>query len=101
MSYETWWTIHLYTYLAIGLSFMHQVLTGPMFIGHPLNKAYWTFLYVAAAAIIILWRFAIPTVRSLRHNLRVEQVVVEGPGVVSIIMKGRGLDRLGAQGGIE
>ena len=99
MSYETWWTIHLYTYLAIGLSFMHQVLTGPMFIGHPLNKAYWTFLYFAAAAIIILWRFLIPTVRSLRHNLRVEQVVVEGPGVVSIIMKGRGLDRLGAQGG--
>jgi len=99
MSYETWWTIHLYTYLAIALSFMHQVLTGPMFIGHPLNKAYWTGLYLAAAAVIILWRFVIPWVRSLRHNLRVEQVVVEGPGVVSIIMKGRGLDRLGAQGG--
>jgi DMSO/TMAO reductase YedYZ heme-binding membrane subunit len=30
MSYETWWTVHLYTYLAIALSFMHQVLTGPM-----------------------------------------------------------------------
>ena len=27
MSYETWWTIHIYTYLAVGLSFMHQVLT--------------------------------------------------------------------------
>ena len=99
MSYETWWTIHLYTYLGIALSFMHQVLTGPMFIGHPLNKAYWTGLYIAAAVVIILWRIAIPTFRSFQHNLRVEQVVVEGPGVVSIIMKGRNLDRLRAQGG--
>jgi predicted ferric reductase len=99
MSYETWWTIHLYTYLAVALGFMHQVLTGPMFAGHPLNKLYWEGLYIATAAVILLWRFVIPVARSLRHNLRVDQVVVEGPGVVSIVMRGRHLDRLGAQGG--
>ena len=99
MSYETWWTIHLYTYLAIALSFMHQVLIGPMFLGHPLNKLYWQFLYIASAAIIIIWRAVIPTTKSFRHNLRVEQIVVEGPGVASIVMKGSGLKRLGAQGG--
>ena len=99
MSYETWWTIHLYTYLAVALGFMHQVLTGPMFTGHPLNKIFWEGLYIASAAVILLWRFVIPIVRSLRHNLRVDQVVVEGPGVVSIVMRGRNLDRLNAQGG--
>jgi predicted ferric reductase len=99
MSYETWWTIHLYTYLAIALSFMHQVLTGPMFIGHPLNKLYWQFLYVGAFVVIVVWRAAIPTFRSFSHGLHIEKVVVEGPGVVSVIMKGRGLDKLGAQGG--
>jgi len=99
MSYETWWTIHLYTYLAIALSFMHQVLNGPIFVGHFFYKLYWTFLYVAAAATIVLWRVIIPTARSLRHNLKVEQVVAEGPGVVSIIMRGRKLDELSAQGG--
>ena len=99
MSYETWWTIHLYTYLAIALGFMHQVLTGPMFIGHPLNQMYWKGLYIAAAFVIIWWRFVIPTARSLRHNLRVDQVVVEGPGIVSIVMRGRQLDKLNAQGG--
>ena len=99
MSYETWWTIHLYTYLGISLSFMHQVLMGPMFLGHPLNKAYWTGLYIAAGAIIVLWRFLIPTVRSLRHNLRVEQIVHEGPGVISVVMRGRKLNKLNAQGG--
>ena len=78
---------------------MHQILTGPMFIGHPLNKAYWEILYLYAAAIIIVWRFVIPTGRSLRYNLKIEKIVNEGPGVTSIIMKGRKLDKLGAQGG--
>ncbi len=99
MSYETWWTIHLYTYLAIALGFMHQVLTGPMFTGHPLNKYFWEGLYIATAVVILLWRIVIPIARSLRHNLRVDQVVVEGPGVVSIVMRGRRLNQLHAQGG--
>ena len=58
IKYETWWTIHLYTYIAIAFSFMHQVLTGVMFIGHPLNRAYWTGLYIFVAATIALTRFS-------------------------------------------
>jgi predicted ferric reductase len=99
MSYETWWIIHIYTYLAIGLSFMHQVLNGPMFIGHPLNRLYWTVLYISMSFSIVVWRIGIPVARSLRHNLRVERVVVEGPGVISIIMRGRKLHKLAAEGG--
>jgi predicted ferric reductase len=99
MSYETWWIIHTYTYLAIGLSFMHQVLNGPMFIGHPLNRMYWTVLYVSMSFSIVVWRVGIPVARSLRHNLRVERVVIEGPGVISIIMRGRKLHKLAAEGG--
>ena len=99
ISYETWWTIHIYTYLAVGLSFMHQVLTGQMFLGHPLNKLYWQLLYATVVFVLIYWRFVIPIGKSIRHNLKVEKVVVEGPGVVSIIMKGRRLDKLKAQGG--
>lgn len=99
MSYETWWTIHLYTYLAISLSFMHQVLTGPMFVGHPLNKIFWQMLFGLVAFILIFWRLVLPTMKSIIHNLKVEQVVIEGPGIVSIIMHGRNLDKLNAQGG--
>ena len=99
MSYETWWIVHIYTYFAIAASFMHQVLNGQMFIGHPLNRAYWTLLYVLMAFSIVYWRFGVPLVRSMKVNLKVEKVVVEGPGVVSVIMKGRNLDQLGAQGG--
>ena len=99
MSYETWWIIHVYSYIAVAASFMHQVVNGQMFIDHPLNRAYWTFLYVAMAFAIIWWRIGIPLGRSLRHNLRVEKVVVEGPGVISVVMKGRKLTELAAEGG--
>ena len=99
MSYETWWIIHVYTYLAIAVSFMHQVLNGQMFVGHPLNRLYWTMLYVLMALAIVVYRFGIPLVRSLRHNLVVDRVVVEGPGIISVIMRGRKLHRLAAEGG--
>jgi predicted ferric reductase len=99
MSYETWWTVHALTYAAIALGFMHQVLTGPMFIGHPLNKYYWEGLYIASGAVIVLWRMLIPAMRSLRHSLKVDHVTIEGPGIVSVVMRGRNVERLRAQGG--
>ena len=99
MSYETWWIIHIYTYIAIAAAFMHQVLSGQMFIGHPLNRLYWTALYISMAAAVIIYRIGIPLVRSLRVNLVVERVVDEGPGLISVIMKGRNLKTLAAEGG--
>ena len=99
MSYETWWTIHLYTYLAIALSFMHQIRTGPMFMFHPISKWYWIGLYLISAGIVLYWRFAIPIYRYFRHELRIHKIVDEGANMVSVIMRGRDLDRMKAQGG--
>ena len=99
LSYEAWWIIHVSTYAAIALSFTHQVLNGPMFIGHPLNKAFWIFLYGSMVFSILYWRFAIPAFRSFRHGLKVEKIVNEGENMVSVIMRGNNLDKLGAQGG--
>ena len=99
MSYETWWIIHIYTYIAIAASFMHQVLNGQMFVGHPLNRLYWTALYILMAAAVIVYRIGYPLVRSLRVGLVVEKVVVEGPGLISVIMRGRNVKLLKAEGG--
>jgi predicted ferric reductase len=99
MSYETWWIVHIYTYAAVALSFMHQVLNGSMFVGHPLNRWFWTALYVVMGASVLYWRIGLPLVRSMRHNIKVDRVVIEGPGVVSVIMRGRKLHMLAAQGG--
>ena len=46
LSYETWWTVHLYTYLALVLAFSHQVATGASFVDHPLAEAWWTTIWV-------------------------------------------------------
>jgi ferredoxin-NADP reductase len=78
---------------------MHQLLTGAMFIGHPLSRAFWISLYALTAVTIIYWRVWIPIYRSLRHDLRVAQVIEEGSNIVSIVMKGRNLDKLKASGG--
>ena len=99
MSYESWWVIHLYTYLGVALAFMHQILTGSMFISHPLARYYWISLYVSVVFAILYWRILLPLIRSIKHRLKVEQVVVEGPGVVSIHISGVGIDKLNAQGG--
>ena len=99
IKYETWWVIHLYTYLGVALSFMHQILTGGMFIGHPLNRAYWIGLYVAVVVAIVTWRIAIPTIRSIRHHLVLSKIEVEGPGVISMYVSGKNISQLGAQGG--
>jgi predicted ferric reductase len=99
MSYETWWIIHIYTYAAVALSFMHQVLNGSMFVGHPLARWYWTGLYVLMGVSVLYWRIGVPLVRSLRLNIKVDRIVIEGPGVVSVIMRGRKLHTLAAQGG--
>ena len=98
-SYETWWILHVLTYGAVASAFMHQIQNGQMFIEHPLNRAYWIGLYVLMAFSVVWCRILMPVARSLRHDLRVESVVEESPDVYSVIMKGRDLVKLGAEGG--
>ena len=54
MAYETWWSVHLYTYLALFLSFSHQVDTGASFVGHPAARAWWTALWVGTLALVVV-----------------------------------------------
>jgi predicted ferric reductase len=97
--YETWWSIHLYTYLALLFAFPHQVDTGASFVSHPLASIWWTALWVGLLAAVLYWRFAVPVIRSLRHRIRVAGVVRESDDVVSVVLEGRHLDRLPVAGG--
>lgn len=99
LRYETWWAVHLYTYLALLFAFQHQVQNGASFAGHPLATLWWTALWVALLAAVLAWRLALPVVRSLRHRIRVVEVVRESRDVVSIVLEGRRLDRLPVAGG--
>ncbi|MGH3158128.1 MAG: ferredoxin reductase family protein, partial [Streptosporangiaceae bacterium] len=96
---ETWWSVHLFMYLAIALSFAHVLVLGPAFVGHPLTQLVWWVVWLATAGLVLAYRIGLPVVRSLRHRLRVVEVRPEGPGVVSVICTGRRLDRLAVSGG--
>lgn len=96
---ETWWAIHLGMYLALALAFAHQIALGPSFVGHPLTTAVWSAAWAASAGIVLLFRFGLPLWRSIRHALRVVEVRPEGGDVVSVIIRGRRLERLRVAGG--
>ncbi|MBC7644824.1 MAG: ferric reductase-like transmembrane domain-containing protein [Thermoleophilia bacterium] len=99
MKYETWWIVHLYTYLAVALSYSHQLATGTPFIGHPIARTFWIGLYLLTLGVVLSFRVALPVWRSMRHQLRVVAIHAEAPGVISIVCRGRKLNRLPVAGG--
>jgi predicted ferric reductase len=99
MAYETWWSVHLYAYLALFLSFSHQINTGASFVGHPVARAWWTAIWVGTLVTVVAARIGLPVWRSLYHRMRVVDVTAEGPDTISVVMEGRRLDRLPVYGG--
>jgi predicted ferric reductase len=99
LTYETWYYIHLYAYLGMALGFAHQLVIGTDFLSDPMAQAYWIGLYVVTIVAIVVFRVGQPIQLFLRHRLQVAGVAVEAPGVVSVYVTGRRLDRLTAQAG--
>jgi predicted ferric reductase len=99
LAYETWHWIHLYAYLAIALATAHQLVVGSDFMHDPLARVYWLSLYFVTAGLVLAFRIGQPIALSLRHRLRVANVVHEAPGVVSVYLVGRGLQSLAVRAG--
>lgn len=98
LSYETWHGVHLLTYIAIALSFAHM-LAGPNLAGQMTVQILWTLLYAYAFALVLRYRVLGPIGTLWRHRLRVEAVIPEAPGVVSLVLRGRFVSELGVQAG--
>jgi predicted ferric reductase len=99
LRYETWWTVHLYFYLALALSFAHQIVTGVAFVGHPLARGFWITIWAATAGTVLVFRFGLPIWRNVRHRLKVSSVVEEAPGIYSVTCVGHNLSDLAVSGG--
>jgi predicted ferric reductase len=99
LRYETWYFIHLYTYLAIALSFSHQLATGNEFTTHPAYRALWVALYVVTFGVLLVFRVLVPIRDGFRYQLRVAAVEPESPDAVSVWMTGRHLERMRAESG--
>jgi predicted ferric reductase len=97
-SYEGWHLVHLLSYVAVAFAIPHQLSNGAVLSAGP-QRVYWIALYVLAFGSILAYRFIKPLVSSLRHGMRVDRVIHVAPGVVSIVLRGSGLDRLNAAGG--
>ena len=99
LRYESWHLLHLYAYLGVGLALPHQIWTGDDFIASPWARAYWWSLYAVTAGAVLVYRLGVPGWRSWRHRLQVADVVSEGPGLTSVYLRGRRLDRLPVRAG--
>ena len=99
LSYEVWYWLHLTTYVAIFLTFLHQLSAGTHFIASPVNRAVWLLLYLGTASAVLTWRFILPTMNAWRHRMRVESVVRENAGTTSVWFRGPHLDELGVRAG--
>jgi predicted ferric reductase len=99
LPYQSWFVVHLLSYAAVLASIPHQFSQGHLFAEGTWARWYWLALYVAALGGVVVFRFLLPLSRNLRHRLVVTNVVPEAPGVVSILMTGRALEKLAVGGG--
>ena len=99
LPYEVWHIIHLTTYAAIGLSLPHQFSVSGLFAQGTWQRWYWLALFTLVALGLLSFRFIFPILTSVEHHLVVSRVVLEDTDVVSIEMRGRNLDQLGAEAG--
>lgn len=99
IAYETWWVIHVYTYLAIALSYAHQVTLGNALVSSEKAQKAWLAATLTAVGSIVVFRWLMPILRGWRYQLNVHAVVRESDNVVSIWMKGHKLHKLEVRGG--
>ena len=99
LRYETWYYLHLYTYLAIALAFSHQFANGAAFVDDALARFAWELLYVITAALIGWYRLLVPARDFGRHRFVVAGLREEADRTVSVYIKGRDLAELGAEPG--
>jgi predicted ferric reductase len=99
LNWETWRFLHLYAYLAIALAFGHELAVGTDFTDDAIARWYWIALYAAVGLCLLAFRIGHPMRMSLRHQLRLTQIVPEAPGVVSLYVTGRELEQLQARAG--
>ena len=99
LSREQWYAVHLYAYLAVALSFAHQLSVGTDFTTDAVARAWWVALYVVVFGAILAWRVARPLLFNAHHRLRIESIRDEADGVVSVYITGRDLGTIDADAG--
>ncbi len=91
LKYETWYFVHIFTYIAIVFAFGHQLETTPD-SDSLLFQAYWYLIYFIAFANIGWFRFIRPLINSWRFRFTVSKVERDGVAT-SIYITGKNLEK--------
>jgi predicted ferric reductase len=99
LRYETWYFIHLLTYLAILLAFGHQLQVGSDFTPKSAFSYYWYGLYAFVLGSHALFRFIVPVLKNFNHGFYVDTIVRENSDTTSIYISGKNLHNFSIQPG--
>ncbi|MER5472806.1 ferredoxin reductase family protein [Streptomyces sp. NPDC002935] len=99
LPYEIWHGLHLLLYVALGLSFVHQLLETTTFTSSAFARVYWWALWLFAFGALLAGRIVVPVWRNAYHRFQVAAVTPESDNVVSVHVTGRHLDKLPARAG--
>lgn len=99
LPYEVWHGLHLMLYVALGLSFVHQLMETTTFTSSAFARVYWWALWLFAFGALLAGRIVVPVWRNAYHGFRVAAVTPESDNVVSVHVTGRHLDKLPARAG--
>ncbi len=99
LSYEWWYAIHFTAYAGIALAWFHMIPDGNDLIVDKQAQFVWKSFFVVALALVLWYRLFRPVWHTFRYGMRVAEVIHEAPGVVSMRITGRNLDRLHTKAG--
>ena len=101
LNYEVWYAIHFTAYAGIALAWYHEIPVGNELTPNVqvIAADIWRATYAAALALLLWYRLVFPIIQNWRYRMKITEVVEEAPGIWSVRIGGRGLERYGARAG--
>lgn len=91
LKYENWYVTHLLAYVAIFLSFPHQLANGGTLLLDRTFYIYWIVLYALVFMSHLFFRVLRPIQLFYKHRFAVSRIVRETPSAVSVYIKGKNI----------
>ena len=88
ISYEFWYLIHLFSYIAVFMAIPHQFAFGSTFLAQPWISTYFAALYVFVLLNVVWFRSLRPVFLSLTRGFSVGSVEPSGNNSTSITIAG-------------
>ena len=100
LSYEWWYVIHFTAYAGIALAWFHFMVGNDLHSPQQhIHAAYFKIMYAGTLLLVLWYRLFKPLIDTYRFDMKVAEVIHEGPGVISLRITGRNLEKLHTKAG--